>query len=919
MELFERDAQGDLKIAEAQHELIIVDDRLAVPASIRMGEPFELSVVPDANLRDRIRRYGWRGNGSSLYDPEKKRWVGWKGPSGATVNMMFDISSFTPPQKEPYETTVAVGLYGADDKLVYEASGKVMVEPVRLVGVAQGPWESSVNSSEFRLHRKDEASPPRAQGHGAGTSTAVVLGELRMRLTSPGPEITDPASLERYVRAHEARPGCTMVPVTIPPFRGFLSYQSAVHYKGGTANPMTGYRDCGADQSAQGWLISGSRMLEVNFSAYGSGHWDRGDDAWLMAKTAAVFQEALANLNGLRFAPSGEFRVQPSGTNTPPNQPEPPLAVQLTGPQDAVNLWADLEIAAQATGGREPYRYAWTGEFIGQGQRVSVPTDRPGEHKIRVTVSSSDGQTATAALTYRVTGAFGYVTGLPSRVNYASVHSIAAEVPTAFATSRIIWHASPNLEFESPESAPTGTRVSFDRCPADGVRIWGQIVDAQGATVGELEQITVQVTPPLCSLSFDPPVVCVGQQVVVRVATDPPLNQRTIDVRWIEPESSQREERSDNSHEIAITPADNQPIAIRAVATVPGTDDELGEITGQINASRYEVGVQVVRYGPTPQVWVPGVGLEDVPPGSHFTGERIFVTAHIPDYPRASDVAWKWTANSGTTLSNAQSQSPTVTRSEAGLASLVVEASAPSGTVLGRGTLAFAVVDRESLNESTARIEPVKPSRSTDSASSSGSRESAGANSANGERPQTTSARQTLKLANVAVAQAARGDFDLAAATIEKVSAVDPHLGLQTCATVGQAAQQAAVDYEHRWQFVRAAELYATVGKVLSGDTESAQAEQRCRKHATLHKQIIGLWKEVDAALGRNDLDEVADRLIAIKRIEAQLPAWADSQTGPLRGVSKNSWPSTEIPCVPFGAKSRPPHARMTPPPHAGN
>lgn len=73
---------------------------------------------------------------------------------------------------------------------------------------------------------------------------------------------------------------------------------------------------------------------------------------------------------------------------------------------------------------------------------------------------------------------------------------------------RILWHASPQVQFAAPESLPSGTQILIDRFPEGGLKIWGQIVDRRGATVGELEQITVDelalMRPPIVLSSTGP-------------------------------------------------------------------------------------------------------------------------------------------------------------------------------------------------------------------------------------------------------------------------------------------------------------------------------------------------------------------------------------------------------------------------------
>ena len=645
------------------------------------------------------------------------------------------------------------------------------------------------------------------------------------------------------------------MPLEIAPFRGFLGRDRAVNYKAGSASPLAGYRECGAIRQAQAWLLNGRAYLEVAYYGMGYGHWDHRDDAWLMARTQAVYEEAATIVSSLRFEPGGAFQVGPGEVAPSASEPPaPPLTVRLTCPEAPAALESALEVEAIVTGGRAPYSYTWEGSHPGRGPRVAVPTRRPGEHRIAVQVASSDGQTASADATYRVQGALGFVRGLPSRVVFGQSYPIAAQVPPALSGHRILWHASPQVQFAAPESQASGTRILIDRFPEGGLRIWGQIVDRRGATVGELEQITLDVVSPFFRLACDPPAARVGEPVVVRVTSHPCVDDRLIDFRWLEPASSQREHRTDNGREIVIVPPTAEPLALHNLIRVAGTGEELGEVRDQFTATRYAVQTQVLRSGLPARVWIPGEGLRDAPPGAFATGQRLFVTAGILDHPSPADIRWKWSANPGTSLSNPDVQSPTVTRSEPGQVVLHVAAGNASGIELGSASLAFEVVGSE---PGTIGVP---------------------------QSPETlTAAQQAQLLASAAVADAARGEFRQAVATAEKLAGLDSSLADATKRRVLEAAKQAALQFEQQRQFLHAANAYADVRALAPEDDSWALAEQICRQHARTFAHFECLLRQLDESLASNNLDRADELGAELDDVAARLPDWAQDLAAPLR------------------------------------
>ena len=258
-----------------------------------------------------------------------------------------------------------------------------------------------------------------------------------------------------------------------------------------------------------------------------------------------------------------------------------------------------------------------------------------------------------------------------------------------------IWQSSPNVTFDPPVSQNGSTRVTWDRMGE--VKIWAQIVGVdQGSeeTVGEAEQVTVQVVAPGFSVAFDPEAGAkVGQEVKATVRTEPAVPEDLITYQWGEPPSSNRMEVKDNASEIRFKVKDPNPVSLKATAKVPTLGDVIGEVAATYSASQYIVKVQVEEAETTkPKVWDPVKGgIKTLPKGTYAGDEQIRLRAEIEGEPKPEDVRWKWKVNGGTSISNDISQTPTVSRHETGSISATVEARDKDGVLLGTGSINLSV------------------------------------------------------------------------------------------------------------------------------------------------------------------------------------------------------------------------------------
>lgn len=295
-----------------------------------------------------------------------------------------------------------------------------------------------------------------------------------------------------------------------------------------------------------------------------------------------------------------------------------------------------------------------------------------------------------------------------SRLPKASDHQDSQ--PPKASDYQIIWQSEPGLSFEPGKSSDGKTRVIYDRMGQ--VKLWCELLQFKEGdfhTVGECEQVTVTVVAPKFSVSFTPPEGQgrIGQDIRLRIASEPSVPDKLIDFRWLDPSTSNRLELTRNAREIGFKAKDAKPVVFKALARVPHYGDHIADIAATYTGLVFEVKAWVVEPGTRPMEWDPVKGgLKPVPKGRYATHERIPLRAELQGAGSAipSDLRWSWSVNDGTTISSTISQTPTVSRSSPGVIQAHVQVRDTEGSVLGSTDVSVSVIE---VRDSTPT--PVNP------------------------------------------------------------------------------------------------------------------------------------------------------------------------------------------------------------------
>ncbi len=255
----------------------------------------------------------------------------------------------------------------------------------------------------------------------------------------------------------------------------------------------------------------------------------------------------------------------------------------------------------------------------------------------------------------------------------------------------IIWQSEPALTFSPPKSADGKTTVLYDR--VGKVKIWTEILEMKDGvyqTVGETDQVEIDVAPPAFAISFSPESAKAGQEVKATVKTSPVISDKLLNYVWFSPESSNRMEYEKNASVIGFKLKDAKPVELNVEARVPFFGDTLAEgITATFTGSQYLMTTIVT--GTKPQIWKEGVGLVDVE-RAYAVDQNVRIRAEFVDEKPTGDVRYQWTVNEGTSMgSSGLGNEVTVSRHEVGTIEAKVETRDPDGAPLGRATAVVSI------------------------------------------------------------------------------------------------------------------------------------------------------------------------------------------------------------------------------------
>ncbi len=431
--------------------------------------------------------------------------------------------------------------------------------------------------------------------------------------------------------------------------------------------------------------------------------------------------------------------------------------------------------------------------------------------------------------------------------------------------SKVVWLSEPGVTFDPPEGPRPTTQVTYDRL--DEVKIWCQLlkfIDGAYQTVAESEPVTVTVVPPALSISYEPANgrAYVGQQVVATVHAKPGVDGKLIDFRWLDPPFSNRWELDPNGRRMAFTVRDTNPIALKAKARVPVHGDELGDVEGSYTGMAYGVNAWMVQPPNLPRTWDPKAGgLKTIPRTSRATHERIFLKAELVGDVLPDVVRWQWKVNSGTSLSNDISQSPTVSRSEPGTIVARVTALNRDGNKLGE-----AEVTVEVIGLVPAPAEAKAPAGGKDAAAPK-------------TAPQTPAEKRAAaqRMIEQTREHLSRGEMPAAEKAVRKAQEIDPQTAAPVIAQVTKAAKQSGWRAVNQRDFAKAREDLQVADRLAPGNADTQAKLEKLTRFEKIWPRVEAKVPEFDRHVAEQKPFSAQKALLEIQELQRDMPGGGDS------------------------------------------
>lgn len=579
-------ARGDFNFTVTPDETKPVETGktiITAPKEVLAAELFDAKAVIPTNLQSRLARYEWSPNSCSDQ------------PKSLTPKLQF---------RNPYggklqQNQVLFTIFDGQNNRLDSVSVPVTVKPVLLGGSASDVWEGGSHPEGLDLKRK-AATRKRTEGD-KEINSAQVGGTITVRWATG-----NATELEKKLIAQKGQNGRTELrPISIGDFQGFL-LETPKPVEGFTS--IGGYVDAGSPSalmSGFGYVVKGCIVLEISYSAGGSGTalggeagFAKYEKAWwndlpfLKSQTRAAAGEARAIIAGLALAPDGSIARTPykgpklDGSDTP--------TVKLAISPDAKKLKKGETVSVQAVVENAqpedlPLQYAWTGEYTGSGETVRFTAAKPGKQTLSVSVQNIGG----ASVEFEVAdykAEIKQVSPTVPKVVFGAPVSFLAQLSSGGApvSGNYIYRwqpQQPEAKFEPAESAMNQSKAVFTR--PGRAKVWVQILEKKGAnleTVAESDQLEIEVVSPTLKIAFDPATVNVGKEVKARVDVTP-ADLKDINFRWEISANGRQILLSPDTREFTFIPQDTNPVTVTARARVPFYGDDLGVQTATITAT----------------------------------------------------------------------------------------------------------------------------------------------------------------------------------------------------------------------------------------------------------------------------------------------------------------------------------------------
>ncbi|HOZ68172.1 MAG TPA: carboxypeptidase-like regulatory domain-containing protein [Chitinophagaceae bacterium] len=565
-------------------------------------------------------------------------------------------------------------------------------------------WEGGAGSNWAGLKRKQINSPQRVppwSDSRKAVSTASAYATINIKYDKPwGDDIKSTEELQAYITKEyntANNKAVTLKAFNLGDFKGYGVYTPPRYDPGGWSD--AGYRAAGAFAGFEGFVMKGKAFFKINWWAGASGAFDNSDQGWMMSMIKMLDAECQSVVGGICLQPDG--RHTKSAYNGPKLDGSDYPQVSIEPKLDTIQPGSKVLVKAVIKNDKPdygPYTYNWTGNVEGNstGASVQLESARPGKKTISVSV---DGTTppGSASVEYVVAplkvklikvspSTNKIIVGMPIELRADFVSAVPAGRKLQYR-----WQPHPEEKYEPFEGTRNTTKLVFTK---PGLKkIWVQVLDkttAETITMGESEQLELEVEKPAFRITFSPAKALVGEQVTAKISSVPDKLEE-VNYRWMPlPSNARQLKESQDGTEVIFYAKDALQIPLEVLAVVKGSGEELGNIKAYFNAERFSIKAEGPKVqGPKPMIWKPGVGLVEVDKEIAVHQVVEFNTVISPQ--PAGTLTYQWLVTEGNaSISNPASKDARVTALETGTIKLKVKVKDNNGVELGDAITSFS-------------------------------------------------------------------------------------------------------------------------------------------------------------------------------------------------------------------------------------
>lgn len=383
-----------------------------------------------------------------------------------------------------------------------------------------------------------------------------------------------------------------------------------------------------------------------------------------------------------------------------------PLTVQIEASKNPADFGDIVDLTAKTSEGSGGYSWSWSGcaEEAGNDRAKAPFTQSCRPCTAGVTVTDQDGDTASDSLLVQCTALSVKLTKERPAENSLPVGDKAALLAEVFSGDQpaggrftYYWEPNPDVQYggdpKNPSYETSGGAQSRNTAlfrQTGRTPVWVTVLKQVGetkVTVGESEQILIDVISPQLSLKADKTSPLIGETVVLTVEETPKMSDDLVSFWWEysgEANNPGVHPNTPNSRAWSYKPKNDKPVTITVHAKSKDSGEELDSASLTLTARRIQVSVSGPRIaGPAPMVWKPGVGLFAAEPqvAEH---QRVEFAATLN--PSVDDPRYQWRIEpSGCSIHSPSSRETGVTCAGTGSYSLSVTVKNADGAELGIG------------------------------------------------------------------------------------------------------------------------------------------------------------------------------------------------------------------------------------------